>query len=116
MTTIDRKAHAFKRRIDAEALTHGAIQEMEAPVLRNVRYFCTQMIDETLLNRKEWSEPRDMSKWPGYLMTDIMGDITFHRNWKMMESSKNRELLKTLSAGVAGLNMVRNKLKSSQLD
>ena len=107
MTTIDRKAHAFKRRIDAEALTHIAIQEVEEPVLRNVRYFCDQMIDESLPEGNTWSEARDMSKWSGYLMSDIMGDITFHRNWNMMKSSENRELLGTLSKGVAGLNMVR---------
>lgn len=102
MTTIDRKSHAFKRRIDAEALTTSAIHELEDAVLRNVRKFCKYMID----GPEEWSTARNMSQWPGYLMTDIMGDITFHRNWNMMDSTENRGLLKTLSEGVGGLNMM----------
>ncbi|KAF4626141.1 hypothetical protein G7Y89_g12020 [Cudoniella acicularis] len=114
MTTIDRKAHAFKRRIDAEALTSSAIQDLEEPVLCNVRKFCGYMIDAPEKAKggddEGWSTARNMSEWPGYLMTDTMGDITFHRNWNMMDSSENRELLKTLSKEVAGLNMFGHML------
>ena len=106
MTTIDRKTHAFKRRVDAEALTSTAIQEMEGSVLRNVRLFCRQILVNSEDPTKAWSQAINLSEWTGYLMTDIMGDITFHRNWKMMESVSNRGILETLSKGVAGLNMV----------
>jgi hypothetical protein len=112
MTTIDRKAHAFKRRVDAEALTTTAIQPLEEAVLRNVRKFCCYMIDNPESAHNGWSVARNMSEWCGYLMTDTMGDITFHRNWKMMDCTENRALLKTLSEGVAGLNMVSNSLQS----
>jgi hypothetical protein len=53
------------------------------------------MVDNELSARNEWSSSRNMSKWCGYLMTDTMDDITFHRDWNMMSSTENRELLET---------------------
>ena len=46
MTTIDKKRHAFKRRIDAEALSSSALKNYEAQTLNNVRMFCRHMLDE----------------------------------------------------------------------
>jgi len=81
MTTIDRKAHAFKRRVDAEALTLTAIQNLEPIVLKNIRLFYQKMLDEQANNTKaSWNKARNLLEWTRYIMTDIIGDITFHQN------------------------------------
>ena len=46
VTTIDRKVHAFKRRIDAEALNLTAIRDIEDAVLKNNRLFCGKIVKE----------------------------------------------------------------------
>lgn len=109
MTTIDHKEHAFKRRIAAEALTAKAMKEMEPAVTRNIDIFVDKMIDDpsSKTQKKEWNSARNMSEWCGWLVNDIMGDITFHRNWNMLTSEENRDVLKVLNGGVGGLNMVR---------
>ena len=104
MTTIDKKKHAFKRRIDAEALSSSALKNYEAQTLNNVRTFCRHLLDEGA--PEGWNEARDLTKWTSYVMSDIMGDNTFSRNWNMMESEDNRAILDVLAKGVAGLHMV----------
>lgn len=109
MTTIDHKEHAFKRRIAAEALTAKAMKEMEPAVTRNINTFVDKMLDDpsSKNEKKEWNSARNMSEWCGWLVNDIMGDITFHRSWNMLTSEENRDVLKVLNGGVGGLNMVR---------
>jgi len=110
MTTIDRKKHAFKRRVDSEALSANTIKSMEGLVLNNARMFCHYMVDEK--SPGDWSDARDMTNWFGYLMFDIMGDIVFNQNWKMMSGEDNRPIIDTLAQGVSGLNLVSTPLFS----
>ena len=105
MTTIDRKKHAFKRRIDAEALTGPALRNYEAKSLENIRKFCNYLIDDN--QQGGWSTARDMTEWTSYVLSDIMGDNTFSHNWNMMDKKENRGILGTLAEGVAGLHMVK---------
>jgi cytochrome P450 len=106
MTTLDRDEHSFKRRIAAEALTPAALKDMEPGILRNVRIFCDKMLDDPKDKTKKWNSARNMSEWCGYLVNDIMGDITFHNNWNMLTSEENREVIQTLNQGVGGLIMM----------
>jgi cytochrome P450 len=115
MTTMDRKVHAFKRRVDAEALTSTAIQELEPHLLRNIRQFCSKMLDSSSKSG-DWSKSRNMTSWIAYLMADLMGEITFHKSWDMVESEKNRNVLKILNTGVAGLHLVCYNLQLGLLD
>jgi hypothetical protein len=107
MTTLDHKEHAFKRRIAAEALTAPALKEMEAGVMRNIDIFCNKMLDDPMDKTAKWNSARNMSQWCGWLVNDIMGDITFHRSWNMLTSEENRDILQILNQGVGGLIMVR---------
>jgi cytochrome P450 len=106
MTTIDHKEHGFKRRIAAKALTASAMKKMEAGIMKNVRIFCDKMLDDADHVSRKWNSARNMSQWCGWLVNDIMGDITFHRNWSMLTNEENRDVLEVLSRGVGGLNMV----------
>ena len=112
MTTIDKKKHAFKRRIDAEAMTSSALKNYEAQTLKNVRTFCRHLVDEGA--PIEWNKTRDLTEWTSYVLSDIMGDNTFSRNWNMMESKDNRGILQVLAKGVAGLHMVNSQNTSIQ--
>jgi cytochrome P450 len=106
MTTIDLKKHAFKRRIDHQAMSQSAIKGMEDLVLKNVRIFCDKLIDEgEPANKDGWYTQRDMSAWTGYVTSDTMGDVTFNRNWNVLQSSENRGILEILPQGVSGLNL-----------
>jgi hypothetical protein len=106
MTTIDHKEHGFKRRIAAKALTPTAMKNMEAGIIKNVKIFCDKMLDDPKDKSSKWNSARNMSQWSGWLVNDIMGDITFHRNWSMLTKEENRDVVEVLSRGVGGLNMV----------
>ena len=112
MTTIDKKKHAFKRRIDAEAMTSSTLKNYEAQTLKNIRTFCRHLVDEDAPN--EWNQARDLTKWTSYVLSDIMGDNTFSRSWTMMESKDNRGILEVLAKGVAGLHMVHPQTPPNQ--
>jgi cytochrome P450 len=104
-TTPDMKEHAFRRRVNVRALSAANIKGMEEQILKNIRYFCSILTDE---DHKEWSSPRDMSKLIGYLISDIMGDVTFSKSHDMQRKPDNRDLLTSLPQAVAGIHLVGN--------
>lgn len=105
VTTINREDHAFKKHILSQALTPTAIKGMESSLLTNIRIFCRHLLDKK--PSRGWNDAKDMSKWTVYVTSDIMGAITFSQSWNIMESDKNKPILKIISQGVAGLNLVR---------
>ncbi len=107
VTTIDRKEHAFKRRILSQALTSTAIDAMEEPILTSTRDFCQYLLEDQ--SSTGWSNARNMTDWTAFVTSDIMGKITFNRNWNMMKKKENRHMITIISQGVAGLNLVRLK-------
>ncbi len=107
VTTIDRKDHASKKRILSQALTATAIKSMEDSILTNVRKFCQHLLDEK--PSRGWNEPKNMTEWIAYVTSDIMGEITFDRSWNPIERDENRHILRIISQGVAGLNLVGDK-------
>ncbi|KAL8909086.1 MAG: hypothetical protein Q9207_000420 [Kuettlingeria erythrocarpa] len=103
MTTIDRKKHAYKRRVNAQALTSAAIKSLEERILRNVRVFCDSLVEERLV--MEWSSPKDMTRHVGWLVSDIMGDVTFSKNWDVQRSDRYRKFVEDGPLGVAGIHL-----------
>ena len=108
MVTVDRKEHAFKRRVNSKVLTSSAIKRLENTLLKNISTFCQKMLDDESESR--WSKARDISKWASYLTSDIMGNVAFGRNWNVMESDENRKVVEALPEGVAGLLAVSYSL------
>ena len=104
MTTIDKRTHAFKRRINVRALTDDTFKSMEDTVLKSVRTLCGMLIDGDGDN--EWSSARNMTTLTSYVTSDIMGDMSFSRNWNVLESDENRDIVEFLPQGVAGVNLV----------
>jgi cytochrome P450 len=104
MTTINKKEHAFKRRINIKALRPQAIEAVQDQILQNIRYFCCTLVDEG--KYAEWSASRNMSKVVGYLISDIMGDITSSKNWNTQRDPQNRHFVEDSTLGTAGIHLV----------
>ena len=107
VTTIDAKHHAFKRRILSQAVTVGAISDMEDTLLNKTRLFCQYLLEKQ--PSADWSNARNMTEWMAYLTSDIMGEITFSHDWNTIQNPKNRPILSIISQGVAGLNLVSDE-------
>ncbi|KAL8712489.1 MAG: hypothetical protein Q9220_003337 [cf. Caloplaca sp. 1 TL-2023] len=103
MTTIDRKKHAFKRRVNVQALTAANVKNLEERILKNVRYLCDSLVEET--SSTSWSPPKNMTKMFAYLVSDIMGDVTFSKNWNVQQQSQNRKFVEDGPLGVAGIHL-----------
>jgi cytochrome P450 len=104
VTTIDKKTHAFKRRISVRALSPTAIKGLEESIYQNCRYFLDHLLGDDVGRSEDWSKGYDMSKMISYLMSDIMGDVSFSRNWNMMRNEKNRHIIDVLSLGACLIN------------
>ena len=107
MTTVDRKKHAYKRRVNVQALTPAAVKSLEERISRNVRFFCDSLVEEP--ESGEWSSPMDMTLCVGYLISDIMGDVTFSKNWNVQRDPRYRKFVEEGPLGVAGIHLVSNR-------
>ncbi|GAQ42208.1 hypothetical protein AtubIFM55763_003598 [Aspergillus tubingensis] len=119
LTTIDRKAHAFKRRVTSRALNPRAVQDLEELILQNVRALCTALTipaDPYPLKNNEdpttekdpsfsWGRTHDLTTTIKCLLSDIMGDVTFSRHWNMQSSPRNRHILSLMAQGTRGINL-----------
>lgn len=105
------KDHAFRRRVNVQAINPTTIKQMEERILRNIQYFCSQLIDckdndNDATPGGNWSNAHNMSKSVGYLVSDIMGDVIFGRRWETMRRPENRDLITKLPEAVAGIHLV----------
>jgi hypothetical protein len=106
MTEIDRDKHSLKRRVNATALSLEAVRNVEERILRNIRYFFTQLVDEKPVDPEGWSAPRNVSRVVGYLVSDIMGDVTFSKNWNVQRERSQRHFVDDGAMGTAGMHLV----------
>ena len=108
MTTIDKKTHAFKRRVTVRALTNNSVKNLEELMLRNIRIFCRLLLDES--STQGWNSAKNLTKMISFVLSDIMGDVTFSRNWNTQRSDENRYILNLLPLGTGGINLVGKDL------
>jgi cytochrome P450 len=98
-SSIDKVAHARKRRVLSHAFSDGAIKSMEKYILGNVRSFCTglgsksQSLVEKPASKGQWGPPQNMSDWCNYLTFDVMGDLCFGKAFEMLEHPENRHVI-----------------------
>lgn len=105
MTTIDRKEHAYKRRVNVQALNPKSVKNLESRILKNIRIFYSNLLDHNA-DSGTWNAARDMSKEIGYLVSDIMGDITFSKNWNTLKDPAHRQFVEDSALGTAGIHLV----------
>ncbi|RFU31543.1 hypothetical protein B7463_g4834, partial [Scytalidium lignicola] len=101
-SSINKMAHARKRRVLSHAFSDSALKTMEKYVLANIRLFCSKLEDkpspfggamEKSLNTEGgWSSPRNMAKWCNYLTFDVMGDLCFGKAFEMLDREENRHV------------------------
>ncbi len=103
----DRKKHSFRKRFHSQALSASSIKGSEESMLRNLRKFC-HFLD--MGSNGDWTVAQDMTKWMSYLSFDTIGDLTFSRNWNLIESEENRNMPGVISQGLGGLNLVSRQL------
>ena len=69
VTTIEKKAHAIRRRINVRALTPTAVKELECLIVKNSQIFLDSIeeenstLKELLEDSQGWGPGRNMSKW-----------------------------------------------------
>lgn len=56
----------------------------------------------------EWTQAHDISKAMVYLQADIMGEMTFSRNWSLLTSKGNHHVPIIISDGALAMITVRN--------
>jgi cytochrome P450 len=101
-SSIDKAAHARKRRVLSHAFSDGAIKSMEKYVLANVRTFCSALgsssksLGEKGASEELWSAPQNMSDWCNYLTFDVMGDLCFGKAFEMLEHHENRHVIELI--------------------
>ena len=106
----DRKKHSFRRRFHSQALSASSIKGLEGSILRNLRKFCGFLDTES---SDGWTEAKDMSQWMSNLSFDTTGDLTFSRNWNLIESEENRNMPEVIAQGLGGVNIVSRYLDFS---
>lgn len=109
LTTVDHKAHAFRRRINMTAITPAAVKEFEDQVTPHVDEFI-DIIGEGAGSKSQgeqgWSFGKDMSYAVAFCIADIMGSVTFGRTWNVQRDPTYRHFVKDLPNGVAGIHLV----------
>jgi cytochrome P450 len=105
---IDRKVHAFRRRVLDQAFSEKALKSAETFIVQNVkslRDVIARSPRKTATSGDEkdadWSEPFNMSQWSTYLNYDIMGDLVFGRRFNCMTSDAHRFVPRLLMNGSA---------------
>lgn len=97
-SSIDKVAHARKRRVLSHAFSDKAIKSMEKYVLEKVRTFCRalpttglDLMDVQKSNsEKDWSSPKNMGEYSDWLAFDVMGELAFGKSFDMIERPDNR--------------------------
>ncbi|KAL7948442.1 cytochrome P450 [Trichoderma barbatum] len=109
LTTVDHRAHAFRRRVNMTAITPAAVKEFEGQVTPHVDEFIG-IISEGAGSKAQgehgWSFGKDMSYAVAFCIADIMGSVTFGRTWNVQRDPKYRHFVKDLPNGVAGIHLV----------
>ncbi|KIW08650.1 uncharacterized protein PV09_00605 [Verruconis gallopava] len=98
-SSIDKMAHARKRRVLSHAFSDSAIKAMERYVIDKVETFCRVLPQAPFDLLKAghstnevdgWSAPKNMADMCDWLAFDIMGELAFGKSFDMLESPDNR--------------------------
>ncbi|KAL7268320.1 hypothetical protein RUND412_009059 [Rhizina undulata] len=93
----DRNIHATKRKVLAHAFTESALRSMEEYYLPHMRNLCKIIANGEQSLPVPGSEKEkngkwrgDMGLWANYLTFDIMGELTFGKDFRMLYEKTNR--------------------------
>jgi cytochrome P450 len=89
-TVIDKKEHAWRRRVIAPAFSVKALRDQEEFIIANTNILLKQLTAET--ESDGWSKPKDISVWTTYFGFDFISDIAFGSSFSLLESSEHHYL------------------------
>jgi cytochrome P450 len=89
-TVIDKKEHAFRRRVIGPAFSDKALGEQEQFIDENVRIFMSQLAKG--VGKDGWSTPKDFAVWITYYGFDFISDLSFGSRFKLLEEEDHRYL------------------------
>lgn len=99
-SSIDKTAHARKRRVLSHAFSDSAIKSMEKYVIDKVQTFCRVLPQASfdLLSAQhgkmeetnEWSVSKNMADMCDWFAFDVMGELAFGKSFDMLDSPQNR--------------------------
>ncbi|KAG0646657.1 Cytochrome P450 monooxygenase AKT7 [Hyphodiscus hymeniophilus] len=126
-SSIDKVAHARKRRVLSHAFSDSAIKGMEKYILGNIRSFCSGLgtkpafnIAEKTKEKGEWSVAKNMADWCNYLTFDVLGDLCFGKAFEMLENHTNRHVIDLIGSAahmhlILGTNPIMKTLGLNKL-
>ena len=91
--SIDRTVHSHKRRSMASCFTDHALRINEDSMLPIIRRFLTTLSGD---GRVPWEG--EMSQWSTYLVFDVMGRLSFGKDFGMLSGPENRPVAKLIES------------------
>ena len=79
------KDHARRRRIMAQGVSEKAQRGYEGRVMDHINRFC-----DTAFSAETAGQPMDMAKWTNYLSFDIMADVVFGAQYRLLGNERFR--------------------------
>jgi hypothetical protein len=113
---IDKKTHAFRRRILDHAFSDNALKSAQTSILENVRVWCQYLGSSGEggpMRAEEWTPAKNMTEWSNYLSYDIMGDLTFGKSFGCVERDEHRYVPSLMMAATEFIYVVES-LPSTQ--
>lgn len=110
ITAIDKKVHAFKRRILTQVYSEKGMRTIEERYLANIRDFITLIgaNDASLATEKSaesWGETKDVGVMCNWLAMDIITGLSFGEDFNLLKSPKLRYLPSVVQK-IAQMNMI----------
>jgi cytochrome P450 len=82
-TVIDKKEHAFRRRVLSPAFSDGALRDAEKYIDANVRKLMQKLGDGAATDG--WTEPKNFATWSTAFGFDFIGDLSFGSNFNLLD-------------------------------
>ena len=85
---IDKSKHAFRRRVIDQAFSDQALTDAESLIIENTQDWMDCLCANSPKNG--WSPSRNMNDWCNWLSFDMMGDMTFGRDFGCVVKGEHR--------------------------
>ncbi|KAK3170695.1 hypothetical protein OEA41_002777 [Lepraria neglecta] len=96
-STVNKVAHARKRRVIGQAFSESAIRSFEDHVLEHVETFVTHLgradVHTGKPQEKSWSPAVNIAKLCSYVSFDLMAELVFGNAFHMLELMDNRFII-----------------------
>ena len=102
LSCIDKKTHAFKRRILFQAFTDNALNGVQDHILSHISDFCAMLNppSDRAGPSLDWGPSVDIAPLCDYLAFDVISDLSYGRSFGMLKSNRYHyipQLTKTLA-------------------